>query len=63
MPGLCSWGLVSGEANGEIGFHPDVAVTGVLRAVFGQFAMCGSVRATWLWLRAEGQRWPVQKIA
>jgi hypothetical protein len=31
--------------------------------VFGQFAVCGSVRATWLWLRAEGLRWPLQKVA
>src|SRR5205807_1695383 len=26
-----------------------------------QFAVCGSVRATWLWLRAQGLRWPLQK--
>jgi len=56
-------GLVWGEADGEICFHPDEAVTGVLAAVFGQFAACGSVRATWLWLRAEGLRWPLQKVA
>jgi len=56
-------GLVWGEADGEICFHPDEAVTGVIAAVFGQFAVCGSVRATWLWLRAEGLRWPLQKVA
>jgi hypothetical protein len=56
-------GLVWGEADGEIRFHPDEAVTGVIAAVFGQFAACGSARATWLWLRAEGLRWPLQKVA
>jgi DNA invertase Pin-like site-specific DNA recombinase len=54
-------GLVWGEGDGEICFHPDEAVTGVLRATFGQFAVCGSVRATWLWLRAQGLRWPLQQ--
>jgi DNA invertase Pin-like site-specific DNA recombinase len=54
-------GLVWGEADGEIRFHPDEAVTGVLAAVFGQFAVCGSVRATWLWLRAQQLRWPLQQ--
>jgi DNA invertase Pin-like site-specific DNA recombinase len=54
-------GLIWGEADGEIRFHPDEAVTGVLRAAFGQFAVSGSVRATWLWLRAQGLRWPLQQ--
>jgi DNA invertase Pin-like site-specific DNA recombinase len=54
-------GLVWGEGDGEICFHPDEAVTGVLSAVFGQFAVSGSVRATWLWLRAQGLRWPLQQ--
>src|SRR5690348_4393832 len=56
-------GLVWGEADGEVCFHPDEAVTGVLAATFDRFAVCGSVRATWLWLRAEGLRWPLQKVA
>jgi len=56
-------GLIWGEADGEIRFHPDEAVTGVIAAVFGQFAVSGSVRATWLWLRAQGLRWPLQKVA
>ncbi len=56
-------GLVWGEADGEIVFHPDDAVTGVIAAVFSQFAVCGSVRATWLWLRGQGLRWPLQQIA
>jgi DNA invertase Pin-like site-specific DNA recombinase len=54
-------GLIWGEADGEICFHPDEAVTGVLRAAFEQFAVCGSVRATWLWLRAQRLRWPLQQ--
>jgi DNA invertase Pin-like site-specific DNA recombinase len=53
-------GLIWGEADGEICFHPDEAVTGVITAVFEQFAVCGSVRATWLWLREHGLRWPLQ---
>jgi DNA invertase Pin-like site-specific DNA recombinase len=54
-------GLMWGEADGEIRFHPDEAVTGVLAAVFEQFAVSGSVRATWLWLRGQGLRWPLQQ--
>jgi DNA invertase Pin-like site-specific DNA recombinase len=53
-------GLVWGESDGEIVWHPDEAVTGVLRAVFDRFAACGSVRATWLWLREQDLRWPLQ---
>ena len=51
-------GLVWGEADGQIRLHPDEAVTGVIAAVFERFAVCGSVRATWLWLREQGLRWP-----
>ena len=53
-------GLVWGEADGQIRLHPDEAVTGVIAAVFERFAVCGSVRATWLWLREQGLRWPLQ---
>jgi len=56
-------GLIWGEADGEICFHPDEAVTGVLAAVFEQFAVSGSVRAAWLWLRAQQLRWPLQQAA
>jgi DNA invertase Pin-like site-specific DNA recombinase len=56
-------GLIWGEGDGEICFHPDEAVTGVITAVFSQFAACGSARATWLWLREQGLRWPLQKVA
>ncbi len=54
-------GLIWGEGDGEVCLHPDEAVTGVLRAAFGQFAVSGSVRATWLWLRAQQLRWPLQQ--
>jgi hypothetical protein len=53
-------GLVWGEGDGEIGWHPDEAVTGVIAAHFDRFAVCGSARATWLWLREQGLRWPLQ---
>src|SRR5690348_10798586 len=56
-------GLIWGEGDGEICFHPDEAVTGIITAVFGQFAVCESVRATWLWLRGQGLRWPLQRVA
>ena len=56
-------GLVWGEDDGQVRFHPDEAVTGVIAAVFSQFQVCGSVRATWLHLRAEGLRWPLQRGA
>src|SRR5215470_2554252 len=56
-------GLVWGEAGGQIQFHPDEAVTGVITATFEQFAVHGSVRATWLWLRGQGLRWPLQRAA
>ena len=50
-----------GEADGEIGWHPDEAVTGVIAAVFERFAVCGSVRGVWLWLREQGLRFPLQR--
>jgi DNA invertase Pin-like site-specific DNA recombinase len=53
-------GLVWGEADGEIVMHPDEAVTGVIAAIFGRFAVCGSVRGTWLWLRDQGLKFPLQ---
>src|SRR5467141_1903127 len=44
-------GLVWGDAEGEIRWHPDEAVTGVIAAIFERFTVCGSVRGVWLWLR------------
>jgi DNA invertase Pin-like site-specific DNA recombinase/predicted DNA-binding transcriptional regulator AlpA len=53
-------GLVWGEADGEVCFHPDAAVTGALRTVFERFAELGSVRQVWLWFRAQGLSFPMQ---
>jgi len=53
-------GLVWGERDGEIRFHPDEAVTGALRAVFERFAEMGSARQVWLWFRSQGLRFPLQ---
>jgi hypothetical protein len=53
-------GPVWGEADGEILKHPDEAVTGVIAAIFDRFAVCGSVRGTWLWLRDQGLKFPLQ---
>ena len=56
-------GLVWGEDEGQILLHPDEAVTGVIAAVFARFAACGSVRGTWLWLREQHLKWPLQSAA
>ena len=53
-------GLVWGEADGEILLHPDEAVIGAIGAVFTRFAECGSARATWLWLRDQHLKLPLQ---
>ena len=53
-------GLVWGEADGEIRWHPDEAVTGVIATIFDRFAVSGSVRGVWLWLREQGLRFPLQ---
>src|SRR4029077_11231354 len=53
-------GLVWGQAHGEVRWHPDEAVTGVIAAVFERFALCGSVRGVWLWLREQGLKFPLQ---
>lgn len=55
-------GLVWGEADGEIRFHPDEAVTGVIAAIFERFAVAGSARGVWLWLRDQDLRFPLQRI-
>jgi DNA invertase Pin-like site-specific DNA recombinase len=54
-------GLVWGEADGEILKHPDEAVTGVIAAIFEQFAVAGSVRKVLIWLRDQGLKFPLQK--
>jgi len=53
-------GFVWGDADGEVRFHPDEAVIGAIRTVFGRFAELGSVRRVWLWFRSEGLSFPLQ---
>src|SRR5438552_7300071 len=56
-------GLVWGDKDGEVRFHPDEAVVGAIRTVFDRFTEMGSVRQVWLWFRTEGLRFPSQKDA
>jgi len=53
-------GLVWGDADGEVLFHPDEAVTGAVQAVFKRFAEVGSARQVWLWFCSEQLRFPQQ---
>jgi len=53
-------GLVWGERDGEVLFHPDQAVTGALRSLFAKFTELGSARRVWLWFRTEGLSFPHQ---
>ncbi len=55
-------GLVWGEQDGEVRFHPDEAVTSSIRTVFERFNELGSVRRVWLWFRSEGLSFPLQTI-
>jgi DNA invertase Pin-like site-specific DNA recombinase len=54
-------GLVWGEGDGEILKHPDEAVRGVITVIFEQFTARGSVRGTWLHLREQGLKLPLQR--
>lgn len=53
-------GLVWGEEDGEIRFHPDEAVTTAIAQVFTQFAEAGSARRVWLWFRTHGLQLPLR---
>ena len=53
-------GFIWGEADGEVLFHPDEAVTAAIRSVFERFAEFGSARRVWLWLRSEAPLFPLQ---
>jgi len=55
-------GMVWGERDGEVLFHPDEAVTGAIRTVFERFAEFGSARRVWLWFRSEGLSFPLQTM-
>lgn len=56
-------GLVWGDQDGEVRFHPDQAVQGAIRTVFEKFAEVGSARQVWLWFRSEGVQLPSQPTA
>ena len=56
-------GFVWGDEDGDVRFHPDEAVTGAIRTVFDRFAELGSVRRVWLWFRADGLSFPLQRYA
>ncbi|HEY6794596.1 MAG TPA: recombinase family protein [Kineosporiaceae bacterium] len=47
---------------GRVQLHPDEAVRGVIAAIFERFAVAGSVRATWLWLREQGLKFPLMPV-
>jgi DNA invertase Pin-like site-specific DNA recombinase len=55
-------GFVWGEADGEVRFHPDQSVVDAIRTVFERFAEMGSARRVWLHFRAEGLRFPSQRL-
>ncbi|MFH0900852.1 MAG: recombinase family protein, partial [Pseudomonadota bacterium] len=53
-------GFVWGEADGDVCFDPDEAVTNAIHTVFQRFAEMGSARQVWLWLRSEGLLLPTR---
>jgi DNA invertase Pin-like site-specific DNA recombinase/predicted DNA-binding transcriptional regulator AlpA len=52
-------GFVWGDAEGQVLFHPDEAVTHTIRMVFDRFAEMGSARQVWLWFRSQQLRFPL----
>lgn len=53
-------GLIWGEDDGQVRFHPDEAVIGAIRTVFERFAEMGSVRRVWLWFQSNELRFPLK---
>jgi excisionase family DNA binding protein len=51
-------GLVWGEGEGQVIFHPDQAVVGAIRTVFEKFAELGSARQVWLWFQTQELLFP-----
>lgn len=51
-------GLLWGEGEGQVIFHPDQAVTGAIRTVFEKFTELGSARQVWLWFQSQGLLFP-----
>jgi DNA invertase Pin-like site-specific DNA recombinase len=54
-------GLLWGEAEGQVIFHPDQAVSGSIRTVFEKFKELGSARQVWLWFQSEGLSFPHER--
>jgi DNA invertase Pin-like site-specific DNA recombinase len=54
-------GLVWGEGDGEVLFHPDQAVVAAIRSIFEKFSEFGSARRVWLWFQSEGLLFPHQR--
>ena len=54
-------GLLWGEGEGEVIFHPDQAITGVIRTIFEKFAELGSARQVWLWFESQGLLFPHER--
>jgi len=55
-------GLVWGEEEGEIRFHPDEAVNGAIRTVLAKFTELGSARQVWLWFRLQNLSFPMHPL-
>jgi DNA invertase Pin-like site-specific DNA recombinase len=55
-------GLVWGEEDGEVLLDPDEVVRGAIGAILDRFAELGSARQVWLWMRAEGVRFPLRRL-
>jgi len=51
-------GLIWGEEEGQVIFHPDQAVTGAIRTIFEKYAELGSARQVWLWFESQGLLFP-----
>jgi DNA invertase Pin-like site-specific DNA recombinase len=56
-------GLVWGEEDGEVLFHPDEGVHGAIQTVFDRFREMGSARQVWLSFRTHGLKFPLQTHA
>jgi DNA invertase Pin-like site-specific DNA recombinase len=54
-------GLLWGEGEGQVIFHPDQAVIGAIGSVFEKFAELSSARQVWLWFQSVGLLFPHER--